>query len=774
MTRKHCVLVLLLLTVNFSSFACGFYPYGDDVRFCFLKPKMVFPKSNDWFFYSNRDYYNRDFDFDSYSKEQLLENTVLWATTYNGQFSNDDIYEAVYKASAAQLKNAKDSNPFIQELNKKEHLADRDYLLFAKTVAAYNYNVNDDWEEESASDIKKRKKYVSKALKLAKSTPTEMLKRRYAHLALRLAFYAEDENKVRSIYNDYFDVPEFRDAIDCWALSFKLQFDDYSVERSIAAARVFLYSSEKRFSVHEFFGLNIPLDEILQQTKNTEEAIAVHYTAACLNDGHALDRIESIAKLNPSHPCLEFLTLREVNKFEDWVLTTQYTYFDLWDYYYYEDSYNPSISSQLESIEAGLVSNRKNAGYLVDIMEKYQLKMNHEQLYRQYLRFIARDFTGLSTEIKKDVTTDKANDRISLFRKRLYTLTRIANDEDPNLEDKLVQETLLSSDYNSQFYLAVGRELERHGHKSLAALVLSKVNQQPDTDDDERYYGAFWKTPKHHRSLESDYYYEYFTYIDVMYSPSDIQGLIFYLDNEPETSEFDKWLCKDVRKERTRLFDLLGTMYMRKNDLNSALSAFEQVDDTLWTSEHYAYKTYIHDDPFNNDFYWKTDYRHLDEVKQKYTKPEIIKELLKQLELVKNSTGNKKAKAAYRVANCYRNMSFYGNAWMMRRYFWTISANETGLEDDEEYFHCKQAQKYYKIAFEHASSKDFKMLALRMQGLCVEYDMSYDINPYYMSYEETQAVNKLNPCYKQLRKEYGGDYEWSNCDRYQTYFETIK
>ena len=763
MTRKHYVLALLLLTVNFSSFACGFYPYGEDIRFCFLKPHAVFPKSNDWFFYSSREYYNSDYDFDAYSMEQLEENILLWSEAYNGQFAKEDIYDAVYSSDAMELKNANSGNPFIRELNKKEHLADRDYLIYAKTVSSYNFNEADYWETEPASTIKKRKKYISKTLGLAKKAQSELLKRRYAHLAIRLAFYAEDGEKVRDIYRTYFDRGEFKDAIDYWALSFKLQFDESDAKRNLSVARVFLHSKEKRFSVHGFYDFSYSLEEMLSEAASDDDKIAIYYLLGCRRTGTGLKYIDEIAKINPGHPCLEFLVLREINKLEDWILTPQYTYFDpstRIDYWF-------DNSSRPDDLEAAMVTDRSYANQVLNVLQKYNAKINNGLLYQQYLRFITRNFDDLSADIEKGITS-ATEDPLNTFRKKLFVLVKIAADEDPNLENKKVQEILMENS-NNKFLLAVSRELERNGHKDMAALMLSKVNVGGDGDG----YGAFWRTQKMHRSLDSDFYYDYFTYLDVMYSVKDVQSLIFYLDHEPASSPFDQWLTGRVRKESTRLYDLMGTMYLRKNDLKSALAAYEQVNDTLWTSPHYEYRTYIHDDPFNNDFYWKTDYRHLEEVKKKYTKPEIIKELLRQLEIVKTATGNKKAKAAYRIANCYRNMGFHGNAWMMRRYFWTISANLTGIEDDEEYFKCLEAQKYYQIAYESTTSPDFKKLSLHMQAICEGYQLAYEVDEYYISYDQQRVINALNSCYKKLRKEYN-DYSWGSCEDYQTYFESIK
>ena len=70
---KKLLVYILLLASNISS-ACGFYPYGEDVRMSFLHYSLFNCKSFDGFHYSSNSYYDP-----SSSNEYLIDNNdKLW------------------------------------------------------------------------------------------------------------------------------------------------------------------------------------------------------------------------------------------------------------------------------------------------------------------------------------------------------------------------------------------------------------------------------------------------------------------------------------------------------------------------------------------------------------------------------------------------------------------------------------------------------------------------------------------------------------------------
>ena len=239
------------------------------------------------------------------------------------------------------------------------------------------------------------------------------------------------------------------------------------------------------------------------------------------------------------------------------------------------------------------------------------------------------------------------------------------------------------------------------------------------------------------------------------------------------TSEFDQWKKQGVKKDLPRLYDLLGTKYLRQNKLQASLKSFEQVNDTLWRSKHYYYKDYLDANPFYTDFYSEHSPTKGDTVR--YTKTEIVRRLLYYLGQVDKTTGKEKAFYHFQVANCYFNMTQYGNSWMMRRYFWTTAATHTGLEDDEEYFQCKLAQKHYLEAGHHGKTDEIAALALRMAGRCEKYKL-YDLNGDYQGEDYDGYIFSKNKYYQKLKADYPEHYEplISNCQSFTGYYAKLK
>lgn len=769
------VLFTALLTISISNvFSCGYYPYGEDVRYNFLKPHYIFPDNGDFFFYTS-DLFSIDYTLDDIPPAHFEENCTLWKNSLGNRFSSEQVYDLIYVKSTEELKTSREE--IVQFLHQKDNLKFLNYLLFAKSISDLNGKTNDPWEMEDKVLLKNRKKAWEKALKKAKAEKDPDLKRRYAHLAIRLAFYNKDEAVVEQVYNQYFNDGVYNDAIDYWALFFKIQFEPSSPEKNVKVALIFMNSLEKRNAV-----INVGYDYFLRADMNAaandEERIAVLFMAACTNSYKSLDQLEQISDIDPSHPCLDFLALREINKLEDWILTPYYTKFNT---NYYGANYEPAEEIN-DRIEEKREYGQEVLKWFLKLSDKRQTNQVWWKIMKDYCSVIVMKNQNLKSEtIKTQINDGSISENQRLFLKKMYMLNVFMKDEDPEVEDPYVRELLMSSEICSdqKLMIALAKELEMHQHTNYAAIMFSKVNVYSENNYDGNY--GYWKSPELAETLGDDYFYEYFMYLDATLTTTQVQSLINHIDYKKVNSDFDHWFYDRVKNEFTRFYDMLGTKYMRKDDLKSALSAFNQVNDTLWTSENYPYRDYIGQNPFSNDFYGKSDSRHRKEVKGDYTKPRIVAELIKQINLVNTSTGDKKAMAAFKVANCYRNMSFYGNSWMMRRYFWTFRANLTGLEDDEEYFQCLKAQKYYEIAEENATKRDFKAISLIMNGLCQKYELAYeDGNSYldydsYYYYEQMRLLDKVNPAYRKFKKEYGKDYPNAigNCEAYEGYFKSI-
>lgn len=760
--QKFLVSIVLCLLVKSMAVACGFYPYGEDIRFNLLKPESVFPGVHNKFYYTSDEYYGIH-EFEGVTQNHYDENLTLWAELMDHKVDKKSIFDAVYSSSVQDIKDRSSKNKFIQLLQLKENKAIRNYLIFAIECSNFNSPYDDPWERNVNDSQKKRSKMIKKALKLASKEKNTQLIKRYAHLAIRMAHYNGDDVQVEEIYNRFFSSTNEFDALDLWALHFRVQHMESSPERNVLVARVFAYSHEKRFAVHQFYDNSLDFDFVYSEAKSTSDKAALAYLQASIQMDHSMKYIQLFAKNSTNDALLTELALREINKLEDWIYTPYYSNFSPstplnWDY---EDD--------REELTQRIKLDRNYAHQLSQWMQSKKVDMSWWTTLQSYAQWMAQDYSGLSKQLDAARRIKSKNDEETWLLDQLYSLTKIASKEDAALNDIDVQQILLKADEKGQnvFIFAMARELEYAGNTTDAACLLAHVNKSGDWNET-----AYWKTKERHHSLHSDIYYEYFTYMDVAYSIDEVNQLIAHLTTNARKTSFRAWLDSEISKETTRLHDLVGTKYFRKNQLQKALEAFKKVDDTLWTSDFYYYKDYLNEDPFTNNFY-SPGVQPEHDGERSYTKPELVERMLELIARYESSTGNKKAMAAYLLANAYRNMSQYGNAWMMRRYFWSSNAYETGLEDDDEYYQCNLAKKYYLLAHKASKSSKFAVLALRMAGKCESYKLLREVDSYYLSPEEYGELFHANAFYKEIKHNYPEDYERvvSNCDALQGYFE---
>jgi len=159
----------------------------------------------------------------------------------------------------------------------------------------------------------------------------------------------------------------------------------------------------------------------------------------------------------------------------------------------------------------------------------------------------------------------------------------------------------------------------------------------------------------------------------------------------------------------------------------------------------------------------------------KCNKSTVTTRLIRYLEKARNPLEANRDYYYFLVANCYYNMSFYGNAWMMNRFFRSSAeSSEPNVEGDRNYHGCHLAKKYYLEALSHAKSDKFRALCLRMAGTCHERGLYYEIDSDYEAKVAFQArgFQFQNPYYQELAKRFPDDYEKlaGNCSYFEQYF----
>lgn len=770
---KNLILALIILSITKLN-ACGpYYPEGESVRFSLF---------NGFSFYGNL-YQKYRYSQHYYSENKLLntpeaylydENVNLWYQQLNAKIDKKSIYDGLYLSNNRSIKKRKSGNAFIREINKTENSELRDYLKFAKKCEAFNGSIGYEysWEKEDKTTDKNAIKALKKSLELSQKTNSVFLKERYAYLAIRMAYYNGQNWRVKSIFEKSFEKNKIT-PIYYWALHFKTLASKNSPRNNVDVANVFCNSIEKRDACDQSFDKNIPLDKMIYASSNNEEKANIYSYLTATKTDFALSNLKKIYELNPDSETLLFLVEREINKIEDWILTPHYSNFNnsisnanYYSGYWMEEEL---FKVQNERIE----KDREYAEKVASWMKQTKFQSSSWKLLENYAVFMAGK-RNLSASIN---SIQPANEQEKRFKEMLLSLDNVHSSENPDLKNILVQETLqkeVNLNHN-KFVFAIARELEFKKNTTDAAYLFSKLNNSDIYYEDEYYYelsDVYWRPNGVQSSWFLNYYYDYFLYLNDAYSTDEMKRLISDLkESNKQNSSFESWKKENLTKEIDRLYDLLGTKFIREDKLNEALNAFEKVNDTLWKSEYYPFKTYLNTNPFYTNFYLEHSKTPVDTVV--FTKESITRKLINLKSDFQSFSGNKKAYAAFHIANCYFNMTQYGNSWMMRRYAWSQSFLESPLVDNFEYFECNLAKKYYLEAYNSAISKQYKALSLRMAGRCENYKIQFENRRNYD--EENNLKPLVNSYYNKLRNQFPEHYDelMSNCESFKTYYNSI-
>jgi hypothetical protein len=760
---KNLIAFILLLTSSSTALnACGYYPFGEDLRYCFFRPINKQMESFRIFHYTYNNYYDEINDDLATGKDS--PNVQAWMAYCQNAVDAESVQQAVYQLKETEI-NSSGSNKMVRYLFQARDTEAIRYLQFAKQCEIYT-DSNDEWEKApSKQDLNPR---IERAIQKAAAAKKKMWRKRYAFLAIRLAFYNGQANAIDRIYQEYFKGEAVKDLTDYWALYFKSFTETNAAKANCYWAQVFAYAPDKRYSVINLYNRDVDLQQVLAHAKTGREKANVRLMYCIRKPDHNLNNIEAIYNDDPGSEGLEFLLLREINKLEDWILTPTYSLFlpstrpDYWE--------NSNAARVLQRVEI----DREYAGQMLAFVRSADWSKVKNPMYwkcsNAYLQFLTKDYNGalgvISGLEKKIGTNDPIYDRLQLLKGLCLT----ANQQNGQaiipdaVKPILLQQNQLK---NYKYVFAIGRELEMKGNTTDAALLFTKA-----APDDSDFYGSddgnsnnlvFWKGKRELRTLQDDYFYNTRGYIDAIYSIGALEKLIAAVSNPPQNNVFDKWLYRGQSAMKSSYYDLLGMKYIREDKLPQALSAFEKMDKYGGSRDTFV----------NNPFF---KLRHTPEFphksKMKLTKTTITHQLIYYLSLAQDPKETNRDFYYFLAANCYGNMSFYGSAWEMRRIFRTSGGTDSKLSDEAEYAQYISAKKYYSLAMKHAKTAKFKALCLKLLADCEEYSRTSKLELWYARHDKNKYPP--NPYTQQLKTQYS-DYckdltGSSNCASLNDYF----
>lgn len=709
---KKFLVFTLLLANSYIAFACGFYPYGEEVRMYFLNPNHFNCHSFNGFHYSSRSFGLEN----PYKENEVQPNDQLWFDYCLGKVLLNDIIEAVYQIPVA-LFTEKNNNKMIQYLYQRKDFEVIDYLKFAKSCEIANLFYSDPWEREDKVEINIIEEKINEAVNKSENTKNVALAIRYKFIAIRMAFYAGRSEEVISIYESLpkSDKPTI---LYYWSLYFRTLVEENKALQSFYACQVFANAPDKRFAIHFSFDKTIAINSILEHAKTDEERANVYALAATKKVDKSLNYIKKAFELNPNSTFNTFIVLREINKIEDWIFTPYYTTF----YPSLEENpyqWNGKMKFSYSVLEKRINSDRMYANEVFQFLKRLPKTNTQLEICKAHLAFVAKqydDCEGIIKSIEKKIT-----DKDSLFNEMqiIKALNTTANQtENKAIITKEVQNILLNNKNNDRFLFAIARELEYLGNTTDAAFLFSKINE--DNNYSEGYFegsNLTWKSRKHRKGSYVDYFSNYFEYLDVIYTPKQLETVIELVNSNKISSEFDIWMNSRLLKEKSKLYDLLGTKYIRQNNLKKALENFKKTGDrywienySLWKDQYYASQKIFDKNPF---YSFKNTPEFINEKEDFYLTKETVTEKLIDY-LAKANDPNEKDRDFYYfiVGNCYKNMMIHGNSWMMRRF--GVSSYDVAPfpEDEAEFQNGYLAKKYYRLAYKYSKSVKFKSLCL--------------------------------------------------------------
>lgn len=771
---KKLIIFTTILLSNFV-FSCGFYPYGEDVRISFLNPQNFNYQKYASFNYSSLYYESQSVYYDF----ETQPNELLWSKYCNGNVKNEDIRYVLNNLSKEEI-NLYSKNSFLKYLYQTKDIEAINYLKFAKDCEFFNTWQKDPWERTDYQFLPKRKILIDRAQNMSIKTKNLEIKERYAFLAIRLAFYNRDFDTIKLIYNKNFKNQKNENIISIWALYFRAIAEKKETLKNFYLAQVFAKAPEKRFVSWQNFSKNIPINSVLEFATNNQEKANVFLIYGISNPEKNLSGIKNLYALNPHSDGLSFLLLREVNKIEDWVLTPYYTLFN-YSLSGFDDNYWQSKKGDISTLNIlnRVEYDRKYASELLSFINSVELSKVENPLFwnvaKAYLLFITKDYDASLKEISLLEKNIKTSTFLYKQIQKIKTLNLFANQTYGNaVIPTKTKGIILSNKKEVKFIFALGRELEYLGNTDDAALLYASLSSVSKVND----IFVPYKSVKNKNQTFEDYYSDYYSYLDAVYSPEQLSSFILKLKSE---NDFDKRMIQMSTKEINKLQDLLGTKYLRQNKLHLALQEFQKLDKdyldsqySLWERTDHTYGSLVfkhnpfYELKYTPEFIEKRDNFRLNKVS-------ITKKLIEFINRANNLNEPNRDYYYFLVANCYYNMTEKGNAWMMKRNYLS-GKNFTIVEDNEEFNSANLAKYYYNKAFENAKTNKFKALCVKMLGMCEDSKIDFEITSKYNYYEfpENYFAYKFqrNKFYQNLKTNYSDDYEnlMSNCDSFREYF----
>ncbi|MBR9922337.1 MAG: hypothetical protein GYB31_15985 [Bacteroidetes bacterium] len=597
-------------------------------------------------------------------QDQVVDNVTEWTLKVCENALPEDVATVIYQVPVdimRQLRTAIQSrtipppsilsgNTFVNFLYRNKCEETVDYLIFAKECEPHVGPVSDPWGETSRN-VPAMLELIEAGKKDFRKTKSDYIKLRYAYQLVRLAHYAGEFDLALELYDfclPKIDQPLINDQkslIYYWLLGHKagaLLKTGKRIEASYLYSKIFQHCPSRRQSAFKSFSIKSDEEwqELILLCRNKTEEATLYALRAHNAGSKAIEEMQRIYDLDPSHPFLDILLLREIKSLERDLLGLEFN--DKKGY------------------------NRRNYGVPRAFAGDYVISMHdfvHDlwsagkvqnpalwHLAEGYLDLLSGDFYAAEKnfrEVGPKLNSEELKEQLEVFQ----VVLTISAFEKPTSEveeeaydiwkrEELFREYPDFSDFLRDKLVQLYRDGGRPGKAFLARHTLDDLRMNPQEDilnDLQKVPGESERTP--------------------------IERLLFR--------------DKEGRDIRSELFDMEAVLLFQEHQLEAALRLYKKIPRPSWD----AFGKF---DPFRGSFVDCLSCAHSKDTADLYNRGELLEELL-DLEYKARAEPVNSAVYYYRIGTALYNMTYFGHSWMAMDYF-RSGSSWSRMGGDQEVF----------------------------------------------------------------------------------------
>lgn len=609
------------------------------------------------------------------------KNKTEWASYFENKVSEEAISYWLYDASLTQIDqmifDIKGKTANLDELSKKHSLkntapaAKATSFLYYTGFARRNETIAkpaDTWDSRQADiPVANIAQQITGGLNFYTKASDPFIKERYAFQVERLYFFNKEYDKTISFFNDNEKSFTSGNSMKWRSLGYKAaalyRQKKYSESNLVYATIFDRYEPMRKSAYLSFHPLpKTEWEQCLALAKSTREKEVLWQLKGLY--GNDVESMREILKLNPSSELADLLLVRAVNIEEGNMESSSYEDKKTGKVY----SVNKNLLAFLNETSATIQSPNAAAWHLA----------------AAYLNNMQGDYAQAETQMKRAEKYNAANpiNKAQYHLIAAYGALKKTTAMNEKLEAAMLNDLkILFSKETAELDNFRSTKAKSWTRRTLAELYLKKG----ETEKAELIFPGI--NPKQFDANDN------------------IKKMIAYYE-KPNPSAFEKLFFEQASLQKHDYQELLGIRYAQQDKLEDALVALKAVGS----------KETLYGNPFTIHIKDCHDCDHEAAQKTKYTKASFIEKMIE----MKGIAQSKPAEAAqnyFLVANGFYNMTYFGNARLFydNRVDNTIYMYEHAATPEEN---NDLALKYYLLALQHATDKEFKAKCTFMAAKC--------------------------------------------------------